>query len=275
MRKLILLILVVFTAQISYASDICQSGYDLTSGWSRFASRISGSNYIHKTILEYYLEKQISKYIQGEINIKIDSFSTQDLKDGKFKSLEATGENLIYKDLSASKVKINSLCSFNQLKRIDNSTYSFVTDFPAELTIEFSADDLNRITNTTEYKNTIQKINQNLLGFLRLESVNFEIESDKLWYNLIVSTPFSPKKQALRIGTGLNLIGDEIKVANTETSVKPTILSILNLTDALNYVNPLDFSVKILENSIINAEIKEVYINNNHIVLKAFLIIRK
>lgn len=275
MRKLIFLILVVFTAQISYASDICQSGYDLTSGWNRFASRISGSNYIHKTILEYYLEKQISKYIQGEINIKIDSFSTQDLKDGKFKSLEATGENLIYKDLSASKVKINSLCSFNQLKRIDNSTYSFVTDFPAELTIEFSADDLNRITNTTEYKNTIQKINQNLLGFLRLESVNFEIESDKLWYNLIVSTPFSPKKQALRIGTGLNLIGDEIKVANTETSVKPTILSILNLTDALNYVNPLDFSVKILENSIINAEIKEVYINNNHIVLKAFLIIRK
>lgn len=276
MKKFLLfLMLVVLSGQMVFASDLCQSSYDLTSGWNRFASRVSGSNFLHKTILEQYLEKQIAGYAQGKFDIKIDSFSTADLKDGKFKSLTATGENVVFGDVSASKINLNSLCSFNQLEKTENGTYRFVTDFPAEVTLEFNADDLNRVTNTTDYKKIIKQINQNLLGFLRIENVKFEITDNKLWYNFTVSTPFSPKKQAVHIGTALNLTSENIKVANTESSSKPTILSLLNMTDALNYVNPLDFSVKILENSIINADINEIFIDNNKIVLKAFINIRK
>lgn len=276
MRKFLLLLLVVCAGQMSFASDICPNGYDLTSGWNRFASRISGSNFVHKTILEQYLEKQISTYAQGKFDIKIDSFSTTDLKDGKFKSLTATGENVVFGDVSASKIALNSLCTFNQLEKTENGNYRFVTDFPADVRLEFNAADLNRIANTTDFKKTVRQINQNLLGFLRIEDVKFDISDNKLWYNFTVSTPFSPKKQTARIGTGLNLSSNEdIKVANTETSGKPTILSLLNMTDALNYVNPLDFSVKILENSIINADINELFIDNDKIVLKAFINIRK
>ncbi len=276
MRKLLLiLMLLVFTGQMSFASDICRSSYDLTSGWERTLSRISGSNFIHKTILEHYLEKQISTYAQGDFDIKIDSFSTSDLKDGKFKSLNAIGENVFFDGVSAAKISLNSLCDFNQLEKTANSTYRFVSDFPAEVTLEFSAEDLNRITNTTDYKKTIKKINQNLMGILRIENVNFEINSGKLWYNFTVSTPFSPKKQQVHLGTGLNIINEDIKISTTDSAGKPTILSILNMTDALNYVNPLDFSVKILENNKIDTDINEIFINNDRIVLKAFVNIRK
>lgn len=277
MRKLLLLLMLfVCTGQVCIASNIyCPNGYDLTSGWRRTLSKISGSNFIHKTILEYYLEKQIASYIQGDFDIKIDSFSTADLKDGKFKSLSATGENIKFDGISAAKISIKSLCDFNQLEKTSASTYRFVSDFPAEATLEFNAEDLNRITNTTDYQKTIKKINKNLMGILRIENINFEINSGKLWYNLIVSTPFSPKKQHIRIGTGLNLINKEIKISNTDSSGKTTILSILNMTDALNYVNPLDFSVKILENNKIDADINEIFINNDRIVLKAFVNIRK
>lgn len=275
MRKFLLLMLVVCAGQMCLASDMCPNGYDLTSGWNRFASRVSGSNFLHKTILEQYLEKQISQYAQGKFNIKIDSFSTADLKDGKFKSLNATGENVVFDGVSASKITLNSLCTFNQLEKTENGNYRFVTDFPANVSIELNADDLNRITTTTDFKKTIRQINQNLLGFLRIEDVKFEITDNKLWYNFTASTPFSPNKQNARFGTGLNLSNEEIKVSNTETSGKPTILSILNMTDALNYVNPLDFSVKILENNIINADVNELLIDNDKIILKAFINIRK
>lgn len=276
MRKfLLILMLAVFTTTTGFAADICPNGYDLTSGWNRFASRVSGSNFIHKTILEQYLEKQISTYAQGNFDIKIDSFSTADLRDGKFKSLNATGENVVFKEVSVAKVTLNSLCTFNQLEKTDNSNYRFVTDFPADVRLEFSAEDLNRVADTTDFKKTIRAINQNLLGFLRIEGIKFQILENKLWYNLTVSTPFSPKKQTVRIGTGLNLTNENIKVSNTETTGKSTVLSLLNMTDALNYVNPLDFSVKILENNIVNADINEVFIDNDRIVVKAFINIRK
>ena len=86
MRKFLLLLLVVCAGQMSFASDICPNGYDLTSGWNRFASRVSGSNFIHKTILEQYLEKQISTYAQGKFDIKIHS-AQQTLKTANSKAL--------------------------------------------------------------------------------------------------------------------------------------------------------------------------------------------
>lgn len=272
-KVLLLLALIIFSGSCGFASDICQTGYDLTSGWSRFASRVSGSNYLHKTMLEKYLENEAGKYVDGKIKVKIDSFSTADLKDGKFKNLSATAENLVYEGVSASKITLNSVCLFNQIAKTEDSKIRFLTDFPANVTVELSADDLNRLTSTTDFKKAIKAVNQNTLGFLRIESLNFEVKENKLWYNFQFSTPFSPKIQTAKIGTEVYLSGGDVNISSSETSSKPTILSILNMSGALNYVNPLDFSLKILENSI--AQVNEVSIENDKIILKAFVNIKK
>ena len=112
-------------------------------------------------------------------------------------------------------------------------------------------------------------------GFLKIEDIKFEISENKLWYNLIFTTPFSPKKQAIHIGTNPNFTGEDITISNSVTSSKTTILSILNLSDALNFINPLDFSLEILENNVVDAQLQELYIRDNKIVLNSLVIIRK
>lgn len=273
--KKFLVLLLIFCAQVTFAEELCPTTYELTSGWGKFASRASGSNFIHTTILERYLEKQISKKLGGNFDVKIDSFSTPDLKDGKFRSLQAVGENLEIDKVTVSKATLNSICSFNQIEKTENSQYRFVTDFPADLTIELSAADLNQMTQTTDYKKMLREINESLMGFLSIERINFDIKDKKLWYNLTFSTPFSSKKQSVKVGTGLSLRNHGINTETLETSGKSSILKLLKMSNALNYVNPLDFSVKILENSIINADFKEISINEDKIILKAFINIRK
>lgn len=273
--KKFLVVLLLLCAPAVWSEELCPTTYELTSGWAKFASRASGSNFIHTTILERYLAKQISKKLGGNFDIKIDSFSTPDLKEGKFRSVQAVGQNLQIDKLSVSKATLNSICTFNQIEKTDNSQYRFVTDFPANLTIELSAADLNQITQTTDYKKMLREINSSLMGFLSIERINFDIKNNKLWYDLTFSTPFSPKKQSVKVGTGLSLKNNDINVENLETSGKSAILKILSMSNALNYVNPLDFSVKILENSRINADIKEVSINEDKIILNAFINIRK
>jgi len=273
MKKLLCLI-ILFFGSCAFANDLCVTTYDLTSAWSQFLSRASGSNYIHKTILERYLEKEAQKYLGGKINIKIDSFSTNDLKAGKFKSLKGTGENLTLDKLTISKVTLESLCSYNRLEKLDNN-YQFATDFPADLTLEFSTDDLNQITQTKDYKKVIKNINDTLLGLLRIENVNFEVKENKLWYDLIFSTPFSPKKQTVSVGTTLNLNNGDIEVNRADAKGKSSILNLISMSDALNFINPLDFSTKILENKNIDADIKEAYVSGDKVVIKAFVNIRK
>lgn len=276
MKKILWLVICIFAVCSSvFADNLCVTNYELTSGLSRTISKISGSNFVHKTILEQVLEKQLAKNLIGKFDVKIKSFSTADLKDGKFKELNATGENVIIDKLEVSKISINSLCSYNQIQKVDNKTYKFASDFPAKVSVELSQDDLNKITQTTDYKRTLKELNSTLKGFLRVENIKFEISESKLWYNFIFTTPFSPKKQTIRIGTKLDFTGNDITVSNSETTAKPTILSILNLSNALNFINPLDFSIEILENSVVDSQIQEIYIRDNKIVLNALVILGK
>ena len=276
MKKILWLVICILVVCPSVlANNLCATNYELTSGWNKTLSKISGSNFIHKTILEQVLEKQLTKNFIGKFDVKIKSFSTPDLKEGKFKELSAIGENVIIDKLEVSKISINSLCPYNQIKKIDNKTYQFKENFPAQAIIELSADNLNKITQTTDYKRTLKELNKTMRGFLKIEDIKFEISENKLWYNLIFTTPFSPKKQAIRIGTNPNFTGEDITISNSVTSSKTTILSILNLSDALNFINPLDFSLEILENNVVDAQLQELYIRDNKIVLNSLVIIRK
>lgn len=270
---LVICILVICPSVL--ANNLCATNYELTSGWSKTFSKISGSNFLHKTILEQVLEKQLTKNFTGKFDVKIKSFSTPDLKEGKFKELIATGENVIIDKLEVSKISINSLCQYNQIQKTETKTYQFKENFPAQAMIELSADNLNKITQTTDYKKNLKELNKTMRGFLKIEDIKFEISENKLWYNLIFTTPFSPKKQAIRIGTSPNFTGKDITISNSVTSSKTTILSILNLSDALNFINPLDFSLEILENNVVDAQLQELYIQDNKIVLNSLLIIRK
>ena len=176
MKKLLCLI-ILFLGTSAFANDMCITTYDLTSSWAQFVSRTTGSNFIHKTIMERYLEKEARRYLGGKINIKLDSFSANDLKAGKFKGLSGVGENITIDKLSISKATVASICPYKRLEKTENA-YKFATDFPANLTLEFSAEDLNKITTTTDYKKTVKNINNTLLGLLKIENIKFEIKEN-------------------------------------------------------------------------------------------------
>ena len=254
----------LFFAPNAFGLDYtCPTTYDLSSGFSRAMSVASGSNFIHKTLLENYLEKKLRENIKGDFNIKIDSFSGQDLKEGKFKSLSATGENIEFGDFSISSAKLNSICSFNRYVKTPESKFGFEGDFPATLTLELTADNINSLAKTKEYQAIVRKLNQLMRGMLRIEGIKFEVSEGRLWYNIVYSTPFMPKRQAFRVGTTLSMAGAE----NPQISGKSAILNLLNMVNALNFINPLDFSTKIIENSNINAEVTNIHVNGDKVIL--------
>ena len=178
-------------------------------------------------------------------------------------------------DVTISQATLSSICDYNQLDKTGNSAYRFVTDFPANLTFELSSKDIDKITQTTEFKKNLKEINSILRGMLSIDSVNFDVNDSRLWYNFVFSTPFSPKKQVVRVGTNLRLNNGVISTETVDSSSRPTVLSILNMIDALNFINPLDFSSKILENKIVNINFQEIYVKDDKVILRAFVNVRK
>lgn len=74
----------------------CPAPYDLTSGISRFVSNVTGQNFLAEKIGESITKRTIKKNIAGgKIDVNINSFSTRDLKAGRFKSFELQVKTLI------------------------------------------------------------------------------------------------------------------------------------------------------------------------------------
>ena len=253
----------------------CPSTYEISSGFSKFISNASGSNFFYTKVLEQALEKQAKKQFSGHFDVKLKSFSKKDLKEGKFKSLTATGENIKIDDIAINKVTINSICDFNQFAKNENSKYEFVTDFPADITFELTSENINQIKNMTEFKNKIQKINSQLNGFLNIQDVNFNVKDNKLVYDIDYTLPFSPKEQRISVASDIMFFDNTVYNQSEAANGKSAVMNFLKLTNALNYINPLDFSAKFLQNNNIATMIKNVYIKDDKVIVEALLNITK
>ena len=88
MKKLVLIIVLgIIFSGCAYAEDyVCPTTYVLNSGFGKFLSNVSGSNFLYTQALEHALERQAKKEFKGKFDVELKSFSKKDLKEGKFKS---------------------------------------------------------------------------------------------------------------------------------------------------------------------------------------------
>ena len=277
MKKLVLIIAlgVVFSG-FAFAEDyVCPTTYVLNSGFGKFLSKVSGSNFLYTQALEHVLERQAKKEFKGHFDVELKSFSKKDLKQGKFKSITATGENIEIDGFSFDKISLNSLCEFNQFAKNENGKYEFVTDFPANITLELSPKNINQVRELPEFKSKINEINSKLAGFLHVDDMKFDIKDDKLVYDIDYTIPFSPKEQKISVEADVMYFNNTVYNQTETADGKSTILNFFRMTNALNYINPLDFSAKFLQNNNIVTTLKNVYIKDNKVIVEALLNITK
>lgn len=275
-RVFYILFLGIFVGNYAFGTEYnCPSTYVVRSGLSKFISNANGSNFLYTKMLEQVLEKQAQKQFSGHFDVKLKSFSKKDLKEGKFKSLSATGENIKVDGIAIDKITINSICEYNQFAKNENSKYEFVTDFPANITFELTPENINQIKNLPEFQKKLEKINSQLNGFLSVNDTNFDIKDGKLIYDISYTLPFSPKEQHISVKSDILYFDNTVYNQSETANGKSAVMNFFKLTNALNYINPLDFSTKFLQNNNIATNIKNVYIKDDKVIVEAFLNITK
>ena len=273
MKKLVLIIVLgIIFSGCAYAEDyVCPTTYVLNSGFGKFLSNVSGSNFLYTQALEHALERQAKKEFKGKFDVELKSFSKKDLKEGKFKSITATGENIQIDGVSFDKISLNSLCEFNQFAKNENGKYEFVQDFPADIKLELTPENINQIKELPEFKAKIEEINTKLSGFLHVNDMKFDIKDEKLVYDINYTIPFSPKEQKISVAADIMYFNNTVYNQTETADGKSTILNFFRMTNALNYINPLDFSAKFLQNNNIATTLKNVYIKDNKVIVEALL----
>lgn len=282
MKKIVLGFVLLLAVQGAQAQDCstlkCPAPYDLTSGFSRGMSTVTGQKFLSEKIGEKLVKKAIKKNIvSGDIKADLDAYSVRDLKAGRFKSLEVSGKNVDIQGIYVSSFNAKTLCNFNYIANDKRGNYIVKEDIPVSFNAVVTEEDLNKTMNSSDYKRMIDDINSigGNFNIFQITSTNIKLKNNKMYYVLKYSMPFVRKTKELVISADLNVENGQIVLANTTFLNNSMSLDVDKLSKLINYINPLDFSAKILENKDAKFNIENVKISDGKIVVDGSMTILK
>lgn len=246
----------------------CSAPYDLSNRAAGALTKITGVNLLSEKIAERILKGQVVKNADGKFDVDIESFSVSDLKAGRFKSIKIHGENVVADKVHFSTLDISTLCDFNYIiydKK--NKTALFKEDFPLHFAVSLSASDLNNTMKASGYDDIIKQVNSfgRAFALFEISSSQVKIMNNKFIYVLKVALPFMNTTQDIAVVSDLSVINGKICFNNPQLMHKYFSADFGKITKALNYLNPLEFSLRVLENKDATLKVQNVNIVNNKV----------
>ena len=281
MKKLFLIIALLVTSGCSYAAcdDLnCVEPYDLSPSIIRFFSTLTGQKFLNEKFGEKLIKKTIkNNIISGKINTDIKSFSAKDLKEGKFKYAKITGKDINIQGIHISSFEAETLCEFNYISESENGDFIVKEDMPLKINLVISEEDINNTMTSTDYKRMIDNINNfgGNFNVLNIESTTVKIKDNKMYYVMKYSLPFVRKSKEIMLSADLKVKNGEVQIANTKLENSGLSMDVDRFSRVLNYINPLDFSSKILENKDAKCKIENVDISDDKVIISGRVTILK
>lgn len=266
MKKIILILMLLTSVAYAECDVKCVEPYGLTSGVSRFFSSVTGQNFLAERIGSSLMKKAVKKNIEaGSIKTNLQSFSVRDLKNGKFKSIEIKGKDVNIEGVYITSFDVKTLCNFNYLQDNKKGDVIVKENMPMSLNVTFSEDDINKTMASSDYKRLINDVNSLAGGLFEINSTTVRLKNNKMYYAIKYNIPFVRKSKEIALCANLRVANGKIMLADTSFAGGNTSFDINKFSKLLNYINPLDFSAKILENKDAKISVQNVKITDKKI----------
>lgn len=281
MKKLILLLGMILLSNGAMAANCdysCVEPYDMNNKFRAVLSNVTGLNFLTENRVESIMKKEVFKIAQAdELKINVKSHSSKDIKNGIFKSMSVSGKNVVVNDIHFSSLKLATLCDFNYIKQ-SGKEIVFVEDMPISFDVVVTPDDINNTMKHSRYAKIIDDLNrltQTYGGGLQISSTKVSIQNKKFYYVIGFSIPFITKEPKVVISADLRVKDGKIDYKNTKLASGHIKLDLQKLDFAINYLNPLNFSVNIISNKNSKVIVKNVEIKDDAIYSDGIIIVPK
>lgn len=264
------------------SSYYCAAPYDLSSKPARMFTKVTGANFMSEKIAERMLKSEVTKNADGKFKVGVDSFSLSDLTAGRFKGMQIHGENVVADGVYFSTMDLKTLCDFNYIvydKK--NSTAIFKEDFPLFFGVSISENDLNNTMKAAGYNAMVEKLNSfgKTLSLFNIDSTKVKIKDNKFYFVFGIKIPIlntMPNKTfTVAFVSDLNVVNGKIKLDNPELINDFIRVDMAKMVSALNYLNPLEYSLDVMENKNAVLNVQEVKIVDNKINISGIINVPK
>ncbi len=281
MKKIILLLGILFVASTTAQAACeynCVEPYNMNNKFFTFVSAVTGYNSIVENSVESAITKEVLKIASADdMKFDLDSRSPGDLRNGIFKGLSLSAKNLLVNDIHLLSLDLKSLCEFNYVKKVGNDLV-FVEDFPMSFALSTDQDSLNKSLEHPRYKQIVADFNRISnsygLGF-RVSSTKVAIKANKFYFIVGVNLPGVKREQKVVFESNLDVKNGKIDLSQTKLVSGNLRFEAKRIDFIMNYLNPLEYSVKFLDSQNAKINVKNVSIKENVLYADGFAIVPK
>lgn len=283
MKKIVLLIiLMVFYAIPSFAVcdyfNLCpKKSYGLSSKMGRAVSNGIGATSLSEKIAQARIGSELKKATHQHFDVYVKSYSFQDFIHGRFKSIIISGKNLDIEGAHISSLDLKTLCDFNYVQ-FNKSPVRFKENLIVGFTMVISDNDLMQTIKSNGYLDQLNCVNVKGCGitFFKLSGADVQIKNNKLFFKVrVTSQLLLAEPLDIEMSTDLKVEEGRIVFTKVDLNSLPKGMDLKNFAYRLNAINPLTFSLDVLENKNTKMCIKDVKIVGDKITIKGNIFIPK
>ena len=261
MKKILsLIILLGLSCGMGFAADKYSEDY------LKNHKHIAIMNPIAEGIVEHSIKSALKKETKSNFKVKFSGYTLSSMKKGIFKELELTGKDVQVDEITIPYVHLKSLSDYNYVDYTKNPIV-FKSDMTYSYDMLLSDASLNKVLEHGNYKAVINNINNLAYPMFQFKSVKTKILDNKFYiltsYNFPIAP--SPKDKVFVASSDFEVKNGKIKAVNVKLDSAYGKVSLSKVANMLNLLNPLEFTMQLLESKECRANIENVKIVDNNV----------
>lgn len=267
----------LFTQQGVKADELYCCG---VPNWSmscvgRVLTNAFGVNLAAKKVAKIAIKRALKHSAPGDYDVKIDSYSAKDLKQGKFKAVEIVGRNISMDGVYVSAATMKSLCEYNYVD-YNKDPVIFHTDLPLAFTAEITADNLNKTFIDLGYIKKLSDLSFGNYSFFYVDDVAFKLKNNKLYLVTKMKAPLIMGEKIIKITFSgkLNVEDGKIVLENVSSENLRNV-NLSGFVDMINNMNPFDIPLQVFKENHTILSIKSVRILDNKIYVDGIMVMKR
>ncbi len=271
MKKIILTFLLLFlmvgssyAAQDRYSKEYLQNH-----------KHFSPMNSFVENIVKHNIKSSLKKETGANFDVIFKGYTVSSMNKGIFKYLELTAENVTSEGIPIPYVHIKSLSDYNYID-YKKDPIEFKSDMKFAYDMELSEKSMNEALKHSSYNNVLNKINNLAYPMFQVKGVSTKIINNNLYVLTEYNFPIMPssKNKVFVASSDIRVENGQIKACDVKLDSAYGNIALDKVANLLNLLNPLGFTMNLLESKQCNGNIENVNIVDNKIKIDGKIYIK-
>ncbi len=224
---------------------------------------------ITRPIVEMFVERGIKSALKKEtgakFDVKFDGYTNASIKKGIFKNIEISGNNVKVSNLVLPYVHLKSITDYNYID-YKKEPIEFKSDMTYHYDLILDEEIINQALDDKGYKSVISNINRIANPLLTVKDVNVRLVKNKMFMDVTYNfSLISLKDKSFTVSCDFKAENGVIKTKHLKFEGSHSNISLDKIAGLVNLMNPLEFTLKLLDSKDCKGNIENVNIVDNKV----------